>query len=151
MQTCPLGHAIDQRLIHVFGDGFGGSDVVGVVVLVTFVFFGAMYLIAVLPYIACTSMIEGRSLDPDPAGLPATCTGGMETSRGGSFQDCAENRVDARIANNGPATITDQADIFTCQPSKSLLQLFGRRRIFLYDEKLPSLDPKTLEGQRKEK
>ena len=25
MQTCPLGHAIDQRLIHVFGDGFGGG------------------------------------------------------------------------------------------------------------------------------
>ena len=89
-----------------FGDGFGGSDVVGVVVFVTFVFFGDMYLIAVLPYIACTLMIEGCSLDPDPAGLPATCTGGMETRRGGSFQDCAADRVDARIANNGPATIT---------------------------------------------
>jgi len=24
VQTCPLGHAIDQRLIHVFRDGFGG-------------------------------------------------------------------------------------------------------------------------------
>lgn len=24
MQTCPLRHAIDQRLIHVLGDGFGG-------------------------------------------------------------------------------------------------------------------------------
>ena len=91
-----------------FGVGFDGSDVVGVVVLVTFVFFGAMYWIAVLPCIACTSMNEGSSLDPDPAGLPATCTGGMETRRGGSFRDCAGNRVDARIANNhiGPATIT---------------------------------------------
>ena len=25
MQTCPLGHAIDQCLIQVFGDGFGGG------------------------------------------------------------------------------------------------------------------------------
>ena len=92
-----------------FGDGFGGSDVVGVVVFVTFVFFGDMYLIAVLPYIACTLMIEGCSLDPDPAGLPATCTGGMETRRGGSFQDCAADNVVARIANAGPATILDLA------------------------------------------
>ena len=85
-----------------FGVGFDGSDVVGVVVLVTFVFFGAMYWIAVLPCIACTSMNEGSSLDPDPAGLPATCTGGMETRRGGSFQDCAADSVVARIANAGP-------------------------------------------------
>ena len=62
-------------------------------------------------------MIEGSSLDPDPAGSPlaATGPGGMETSRGGSFRDCAGNRVDARIANNhiGPATITALPNIFS--------------------------------------
>ena len=86
-------------------------------------------------------MIEGSSLDPDPAGSPlaATGPGGMETSRGGSFRDCAENRVDARIANNhiGPATITAPPIIFI-QLSVSAVGELNQ----LNDESSHSLDPK---------
>ena len=135
-----------------FGDGFGGSDGVGVVVLVTvvLVFFGDMYLIAVLPYIACTLMIEGSSLDPDPAGLPATCTGGMETRRGGSFQDCAADRVDARIANNGPLP-SQRGHSFS--PANLPKACFSSRTsaTLLNTVKLPSLDPKRMKILHKHK
>ena len=92
-------------------------------------------------------MIEGSSLDPDPAGSPlaATGPGGMETSRGGSFRDCAGNRVDARIANNhiGPATITARTFILTCPTFQKPASTLGRRTCYLNGRKLPSLDPKT--------